>query len=29
MLTLFFDSKSVLHHEYVPESQTVIATIYV
>ncbi len=29
MLILFFDSKSVVHHEYIPEGQTVNATFYV
>ncbi len=29
MLILFFDSKSVIHHEYVPECQTVNVTFYV
>ncbi len=29
MLILFFDSKGVIHHEYVPEGQTVNATIYI
>ncbi len=29
MLILFFDSKSVIHHEYVPEGQTVNAMFYV
>ncbi len=29
MLILFFDSKGVIHHEYVPEGQTVKATFYV
>ncbi len=28
MLTLFFDSKDVIHHEYVPDGQTVNATFY-
>ncbi len=29
MLSFFFDSKGVIHHEYVPEGQTVNATFYV
>ncbi len=29
MLILFFDSKGVIHHEYVHEGQTVNATFYV
>ncbi len=29
MLILFFDSKGVIHHEYVPEDQKVNATFYV
>ncbi len=29
MLILFFDSKSVIHHKYVPEGQTVNVTFYV
>ncbi len=29
MLILFFDSKGVIHHEYVPEGQTVNATFYI
>ncbi len=29
MLIWFFDCKGVIHHEYVPESQTVNATFYV
>ncbi len=29
MLILFFDSKGVVHNEYVPEDQTVNATFYV
>ncbi len=29
MLILFFDSKGVIHHEYVPEGQTVNAIFYV
>ncbi len=28
MLILFFDSKGVIHHKYVPEGQTVNATFY-
>ncbi len=29
MLILFFDSKGEIHHEYVPEGQTMNATFYV
>ncbi len=29
MLILFFDNKGVIHHEYVPEGQTVNATFYI
>ncbi len=29
MLILFFDSKGVIHHIYVPEGQTLNATFYV
>ncbi len=29
MLILFFDSKGVIHQEYVPENQTVNATFYI
>ncbi len=29
LLILFFDSKGVIHHEYVPEGQTVNSTFYV
>ncbi len=29
MLILFFDSKIVIHHEYVPEGQAVNATFYI
>ncbi len=29
MLILFYDSKGVINHEYVPEGQTVNATRYV
>ncbi len=29
MLILFFDSKDVIHHAYVPEGQTVNATFYI
>ncbi len=29
MLILFFDSKGVIHHEYVPEGQTVNAVFYI
>ncbi len=29
MLILFFDSKGVIHHKYVPEDQTVNATFYI
>ncbi len=29
MLILFFDSKGVIHQEYVPEDQTVNATFYI
>ncbi len=29
MLILFFESKGVIHHEYLPEGQTVNATFYV
>ncbi len=29
MLILFFDSKGVLHHKYVPEGQTVNTTFYI
>ncbi len=29
MLILFFDSKGVIHCEYVPEGQTVNATFYI
>ncbi len=29
MLILFFDSKGVIHHEYVPEGQTVNAAFYI
>ncbi len=28
MLILFFDSKGVIHHEYVPEGQTVNTMFY-
>ncbi len=29
MLISFFDSKGVIHHQYVPESQTMNSTFYV
>ncbi len=29
MLILFFDSKGVIHHEYVPEGQIANATFYI
>ncbi len=29
MLSLFFDSKGVIHHKYVPESETVNVMFYI
>ncbi len=29
MLILFFDSKGVIHHEYIPEGQTVNALFFI